>query len=257
MAAAGALAGSLAAALWLAPAPARAQGAAAPAAAGPASLHGTVRDSGDVPLREVTVAADGGASVSTDAEGAFRLDGLAAGRQAFVARRVGYAPARFEVALPPGGTARVALRLGRAATVLGTVVVDGRALDDGLLAEGFYDRRRTALGQFISPERVAGRRMSQASAFFRDVPSVSVRRGGLGQTVLMARGSRGDCALDVWVDGYYTPLLASISFDDVVNMDRVKAAEVYRAPREVPPRFQRPGSDCGAVVVWTSAPDDP
>jgi hypothetical protein len=88
------------------------------------------------------------------------------------------------------------------------------------------------------------------------VPSVTVRRGGLGQTVLMARGSRGYCALDVWVDGYYAPLLESISFDDVVNMDLVKAAEVYRAPREVPPRFQRPGADCGAVVVWTSAPGD-
>jgi hypothetical protein len=59
------------------------------------------------------------------------------------------------------------------------------------------------------------------------------------------------------VDGYHAPLLESLSFDDVVNMDQLKAAEVYRALREVPPRFRRPGADCGAVVLWTSAPDDP
>ena len=251
-------AGALAAALFAGAAALAAQGRDSAAAARPATMVGTVSDSAGTPLPGVTVTAADGATTSTDSLGGFRLAGLAPGRQRFLARRLGFAPARFDLALAPDSTVHVALRLGRAAVVLGTVVVvDGRAPDGRLLAEGFYNRRRTALGHFITPEQLGGRRMTHPSALFRNVPSVSVRRGGLGQTMLMTRGTAGDCQMDVWVDGYYTPLMASLSFDEVVSMDQVTAAEVYRTWRDVPQRFQRPGADCGAVVVWTVAPGAP
>jgi hypothetical protein len=250
----------IAAGALAAPRTAQAQAQAQPApAAALAVLQGVVTDSASQPIAGVTVTTVGDAArpVVTDDAGAFRLAGLPAGKVQFTARRLGFAPARFDIEMPARATVHVAIRMGRTAVVLGTVVVEGGKPDGQLLAEGFYDRRRSAHGQFISPEQVERRRMAHASALFRDVPSVSLRRGVAGQTTLVTRNTAGYCPLDVWIDGYHTPLLASLGFDDVVNMNHVKAAEVYRSWREVPQRFRRPESDCGAVVVWTSAPDDP
>jgi hypothetical protein len=225
------------------------------AAVGRAVLDGAVSDTGRSPLAGVTITADGTGSVVTDSSGRFRLAALPAGTVRFTARRVGVAPASFDVVMRPDTTVYVAIRMGRNATVLGTVMVNGKAPDARLLAEGYYDRHRAARGAFISPEHVERRRMTHASMLLREVPSVSFRSGIAGQTVAVARGPQGYCALDVWVDGFFTPLMASLSFDDLVTMDHLKAIEVYRSWREVPQRFRRPFGDCGAVVVWTTAGD--
>jgi hypothetical protein len=218
-------------------------------------ITGTTRE----PLPDVSVSAGAsGVTTSSDSSGAFRLAGLPAGRLRLVARRVGYAPATFELDLPPDGTVHVAIRMGRTATVLGTVVVraEGGEVDVGLLQEGFYDRRRKAHGIFLSPADVQRRETARASALLRDVPNVTVRNAGAGQVVPLARSLRGGyCQLDVWVDGYYAPMLGTLSFDDVVSLNNLKAIEVYRTARDVPARFQRTDNDCGAVLVWTSAPD--
>ncbi len=102
-----------------APAPLRAQGGG-----DAGTLAGRVTDPAGSPVAEAAVRLlrpDGGApvrSASTDAAGAFRMEGVPAGRWRVRAERIGFAPAEREVRVSRGAEARVELRLATGALAL-------------------------------------------------------------------------------------------------------------------------------------------
>jgi hypothetical protein len=39
--------------------------------------------------------------------------------------------------------------------------------------------------------------------------------------------------------------------DDYISLSQIAAVEVYRGASDVPGEFREPGSNCGAVVIWS------
>jgi outer membrane receptor for ferrienterochelin and colicin len=112
---------------------------------------------------------------------------------------------------------------------------------------GFYDRRRTRAGHFITREQVEVRPAMFLSDVLRTVPSLRLTYlpGGQGAAVT----GRGGCFPTYYLDG--VRLLDSATLDGFVLPDHVEGIEVY-TNATVPAQYA--GGNCGAIVIWTRDP---
>jgi CarboxypepD_reg-like domain len=246
----------LLAAAVAAPVPASAQKPASPVPPTPGTgiLDGVVRDSAGHPLAgaSVTVLATDGVALS-DSAGYFHLERLPPDTLTFAVRRVGYAPAVFELAVPPNMRVSLAVKMQPNAQRLETVVINGERRDLQLHHDGFYDRKRNGIGYFLDPEFLARHPTSvHPTTLLREVPSVRIacKAGNIRCVPYLGRGTE-QCVPPVWVDGVRQTVLDD--FDSIVSTEDIKAIEVYASRFTVPMKFMgtMPDRDCGAIVVWT------
>jgi hypothetical protein len=219
------------------------------------SIVGIVTDQYNVPIRFAQVSAMGAPhSTLTDSTGRFRMDRLAMGPYFLRVRKVGFGPVTLTVQLNNPDSVDLQIRLdSRAANVLATTTVTAESERGGARLKGFYERKGKASGFFFEAEEIARRRPPQLTDMFRSVPSLTVERDGSGRQVVLGRliGTRR-CAMGLIVDGTFIKDGNALgALDGIAPPDQVRAVEVYTSNVNVPAEFARPGTECGAVVVWT------
>jgi large repetitive protein len=172
------------------------------------TIRGTVVDSAGKPAEGATVIA-GRVAAKSDASGAFELTGVVPGSPAVEAFGAGDLAARKDtVGLKKGETAIVALRLGRAASVIGSVIDE--------------KTRRPLAGVRVSA--------SSSSSFFRDgARSRRARTDGRGRFRIPGLAPRGYTVRAAKAD--YLPvampgILAGVSSPGTVAIALQKAASV-------------------------------
>lgn len=152
----------------------------------------------------------------------------------------------------------------------GSIVYELRPLDvsvgqlpvRGKLA-GFYRRLDRGAGRYITREEIEARDPYRLSDIVHLVPGFQTVKFGDGSGRRHARIGRSEvleslqrCSVQYWIDGM--PLPQHTGFElDAVRPGDVAGIEVYRGPSETPARFQRRGSSCGVVVIWTRDPSRP
>ena len=215
-------------------------------------LAGVVTDFEDRRLVGASLVVEGdSAAAISDQRGEFRLRGLPTGPRRFLVRRVGYQPVVFEVQLPPAAVVTVHVRLQANAVSIGTLEIEGSRHSLPLFREGFYERAgRNATGWFFPPEEIVRRRITTVTALLNEIPGVTIeRRNGEAYVAGRATGT-GPCPFNLWIDG--TP--AAKGPNDVELLAPgviIRAVEVYPSASNVPARFVRGDSHCGALVIWT------
>ena len=145
------------------------------------------------------------------------------------------------------------------------VSVEAREMD--LEMSGFYDRRGSTSGAFITRERIEERAPLYTSDLFRGIAGVKVV-GGLGmgtQNAVVLAGSRalsfnsnpGECSPAVWIDGQMVHQGSSgpgdqgpAFLDQLIQPDRVAGVEIYNSPSSVPVQYNLFAA-CGVIVFWT------
>lgn len=218
------------------------------------SIVGLVTDQYDVPIRLAQITALGTPiSTLSDSLGRFRITGLAFGPYFLRVRKVGFGPQALTVQLKTTDSADIHIRLDSRANVLATTTVTADAERANTRLRGFYERKGKASGFFFEAEEIARRRPPQLTDLFRAVPSLTVERDGSGRQVVLGRliGTRR-CAMALIVDGVFIKDGNALgALDGIAPPDQVRAVEVYTSNVNVPGEFARPGTECGAVVVWT------
>ncbi len=235
--------------------------------------------------------APGPQRVVTDALGAFRFDRVTPGRYFVVVRRLGFVPDSLAFDVPLANGASVIIPLREAPQPLDTVSVTGRdeLLARGKLA-GFYERKKFGIGRFLEEkdiEKMLTRRL--ADILVAKVPGVRAarsRRAGSAAYIatvrLMPRALVGapasgstpaggafsraprmtTCYPDVYLDGVVVYSSGSedgadmgaesVLFDvNSIDAAHVSAIEFYGGPAQMPAQFNRTGSACGALLIWT------
>jgi len=220
-----------------------------------------------------------GARAVIDAKGEFRFDAPPSGYVMIHVRRIGFAPDSLGVQLPLAAPIDVELR--ETVQKLDTVSVSARenVLPRGKLA-GFYERKQFGIGRFLEEqdiEKMLTRRL--VDIIVAKVPgtrTVRSAKGGMAAyiaTVRMApqplisamKGATRPppCYPDIYLDGtaVYSSgsernLLnqpADVVLFDVNSIDpaQVSAIEFYSGPAQLPAQYNRTGSACGALLIWT------
>lgn len=220
-----------------------------------------------------------GTRMLTDAKGEFRFDALPSGYVMIHVRRIGFAPDSLGVQLPLSAPIDVELR--ETVQKLDTVSVSARenVLPRGKLA-GFYERKQFGIGRFLEEqdiEKMLTRRLGDiVVAKIPGTRTVRGNRGGMAAyiaTVRMAPDAINSamkgatrpppCYPDVYLDGvavYSSGAERSVAFGGAeavlfdinsINPAHVSAMEFYAGPAQMPAQYNRTGSACGALLIWT------
>lgn len=183
----------------------------------------------------------------TDATGRFTISDVPAGPDTVQVGLIGFAEEAVPLTLRPGHVTRVTLLLSE--TVLRvediTVEVQGRR-EIGKLS-GFYDRQKTGMGHYITPEEIEERNAQHTTDYLRGVPGVQVGAYRFGRADVRITRARLDCTPVYYVDGVMNRGL----HPDELNRDDVLAIEVYRGASETPAQYSFTGAACGTIMIWT------
>lgn len=205
-------------------------------------------DSG-APLPGAQVVVRGvGMGGSTDGRGMLRLSSLPSGAQVLEARYLGYSPQSVQVVVVPGQVANVMLDLPVRPIELAEVRV--RARRSVLHGRGFYERKQSGLGTFISRDQIERMHPRFMSDVLRRVAGVSLQSTSLGGTSRASmRGNKvvGRCPIQYYLDGTMT---AFYNIDEIRPED-VEGLEVYRGAATIPPAYNKGTALCGVILIWT------
>lgn len=125
---------------------------------------------------------------------------------------------------------------------------------------GFHRRSERGMGRFITRREIERRDPVRLSDLVRLGPGTGTvpHADGSGRRhVEISRAAfledTGVCRVRYWIDG--VPLHGASRFElDELSPRDVEGIEIYRGASEIPPRFNRRGSQCGVIVVWTREP---
>jgi hypothetical protein len=236
-----------------------------------ATLSGFVVDSGGRPLRGAQILiADGSQRAVSGDSGQFVLKGLKPGKTDVLVRVLGYGPATFSTVLRGARTRRIRVILTPVSVQLSAIVVRDSISDPLLARTGFYDRKKTGAGTFLTPADIERRSASTVSDLLRMVPGLSVQPAPGSATGSLPWSRRGagmkPCLMELFIDGVKAEIGGSggmvTTLEDAISETEVGAIEVYPGPADTPPQFTGIANACGSIVIWTkgwlsdeSAPD--
>ena len=216
-------------------------------------VAGTVRDTAGAVVvgAQISLAGHLGRG-TTGTDGSFRLSGPGGARTLLV-RRLGFRPESVAVAIPPGATTEVAVRLVPTPQTLAPVVVastDIRRYPPRLRA--FHQRRERGFGRFFTAEDIDRRNPAFVTDLLRTVPGTRVTRRG-GENVVTFRNQ--NCTPLIWIDG--APAVAGYLDPDIFQPNSLAGIEVYSGPATVPSELMwlRGKGACGVIALWTRMPD--
>ncbi len=223
------------------------------------SVKGIVRNRKGSLVPGATVVALGtDASVQSDVYGRFSLDGVTVGSRILEAHAVGYMIGRAQTTVRQEAGQQVNIVVGDSVTVLEPVTVEGE-YEPYLKHVGFIQRSHTAQGHFLDTAAIAKSGALRFEELFRMVPGVQLRPNGTGMLVELQRGqgeinnpSLGNyCPPMYFIDAVYYPLPPLQTQSVPVVPSEILGIEVYSNLFSAPPQYQRRGSGCGVILIWT------
>ena len=223
------------------------------------SVRGVVRNSNGSLVPGATVAVVGtDATAQTDQYGRFSLDSVTVGSRILEARALGYQMGRAQTTVRQGAGKQVDILVGDSVAVLEPVTVEGQ-YEPYLAHVGFMRRSHTAQGHFLDTTAIAKSGALRFEELFRMVPGVQLRPNGTGMLVELQRG-QGEisnrelgsyCPPMYFIDAVYYPLPPLQTQSVPVVPSEILGIEVYSNLFSAPPQFQRRGSGCGVILIWT------
>lgn len=205
------------------------------------------------------------ANTSVDAEGRFILRVPAPGRYWLRFESPGYRLVLSSaIQLDAGATVSYSIETQAVpAARLDTVIVEGRPVPTRLAP--FYERRaRGAGGEFVTREEFERWNPGETSQIVRRVSGFTLvpnpdygRRGDTRRYLVMSR-RLGDflgqfCPPLIFVDGGYMGTASDFDLDAQIPPENIEAMEFYSGAANIPIEFNRRGSDCGVIGIWTRA----
>lgn len=125
---------------------------------------------------------------------------------------------------------------------------------------GFHRRRSRGMGEFITRREIDARdpmRLSDLVHLASGVQTIPYGDASGRRHVEISRAAfledTNVCRIQYWIDGVPFPGVNRFELDEL-SPDDVQGIEIYRGPAEIPPQFNRRGSQCGVVLVWTRDP---
>jgi hypothetical protein len=216
------------------------------------------RETGE-PLEAALVILNGADTVGTRADGTFDMVDVAVpvGTNYVTFRRRGYEPIGLDLMVDEDDSdVTLSVDLSPLAVGLEEIVVAGEHIAVPEKLVEFFRRRERGRGQFLGPDEIERSRGLRITDLIRRVRGVDVLRpgsntAGVNEYFLFSKASALCRSLlqqpVVYVDGLLFDIDQLLSF----HVEDLAALEIYNGASEVPPEFNRTGSDCGVIVLWS------
>lgn len=207
-----------------------------------------------------------GVSATTDSAGAFVLANIPRGDHTVEVRALGHAPATHPFSWTAGERHTHSFRLAPALpAVLSPVAVTASRL------RGFEERRALGRGHFLTEHVFAKNPSKRVADVLARVPGLRIVRGASGAAYvansrgnITMRGANPACYAHAYVDDM--PVFNSAAerfrssttrepqglFDvNTLASREIIGVEYYAGGASIPPHYNRTGSACGVLLIWT------
>lgn len=193
----------------------------------------------------------------SDASGGFVILVEALGEYSLSVSRLGYvSQVSSQISLTGPTLQDLEMLIQPDAVGIEGLVVSTTRMVNWLRRQGFYERKRSAIGEFVQPTEIEKIQAFSTTGLLRSVPGLRFR-AGVVQTLRGGSGLNvGPCGLKVFVNG----IDMGFNLDEAVIRYHVLAIEVYKSLHNVPAQYVGTASvgippaqpqSCGAVLVWT------
>lgn len=197
------------------------------------------------PLAGAVVAITDGPQARTNDRGEWTISNAPTGTRMIEVRALGYYPVQRQVDVVSGAPP-VEVALSTFKAVLDTVRIIASRNPFGPDGGGFQRRRKTGLGNFITPADIIRFPVTVTSDIFRRVPSVRFEPGEHGDRYLTIRG----CRPAIFVNGANMSFMDATDIDTWVSPKEIAGIEVY-SETTAPSEFSIGLGGCGSIVIWT------
>jgi hypothetical protein len=230
-----------------------------PVAAPPAIVQGRILGPDKKAIDDVEVVYGETRSVLTDRRGRFTFDPAPAGVHDVLARKIGYVPVRFRVAVTPGDVWDGTINMERTAQTLPEVVVlDSTALTNfrPRWLTGFLERRSAGMGTFLDRVDIENSRLTTTGRLVATSPGI-IARSAMGWDELnvnrCGHGFGTSSTGIVYVDGFKTETSVTGRFVTLRDYppERLWAVEIFKGRDTFPANFYDPNA-CLLVLLWTN-----
>ncbi len=203
----------------------------------------------------------------TDSDGRFELTDIPPGNRQLSVELIGYSTRTESITVPAASILTLDVGLTVEPIELDPVFVSVERRSFELELAGFYERRESTSGLFVTRERIEERAPLNTTDLFRGLAGIRVV-GGLGmgtQQAVVLAGSRalsfsgggGACYPTVWIDGQMVhegtagPMGGGPAFlDNLIQPDQIAGLEIYNSSASMPVQYNLYGG-CGVIVIWT------
>jgi hypothetical protein len=220
-------------------------------------LSGRVVDARNVAIGNAEILIFGIAgTVRADADGRFRISGIAPGVVTVTARRLGFAPATMTRVISAGDRSiELVLRpLPHQLATLHVIAPGHPARVDQRMVAFNLRRVRGGGGTFITRKDIERIQPREMTDLFRLTPGFRAVRDRGDRSRVASRGNTLNCRMRLILDGVAVDMLGN-NLDLFVRVQDVEAAEFYRGVSTAPAEFSgtdnRGDAACGVIVVWT------
>ena len=200
------------------------------------------------------------ASFTADSTGAFVARLPRAGKYLIQTHQLGYSQSTSQVLeVTADEVVEIELVLSVRPLTVEPVNVTARSQPHNpyLEASGFYARRESGVGHFLTRAEVQRYSRVQVSESLRHVPGVRmVRVDGRRFDAMISRASYARrCLPAIFLDGVLSrpggpQKPTDVALDDLVPATEIEGIEIYSGPSQSPSAFSR-YADCGVIVIWT------
>lgn len=220
------------------------------------TVSGIVRDADRQPMADVEVALrPGGKRTRSDSAGQYQIANVSPGSYVAVARKTGFRPEQWDVAVRRGSSATADFTL--AMREAEPIAPDSNRKCPGLSLRGFDCRKSVASGLFFDFADIDTKRET-VPELFRDIPGfrVRLRSGDFGGGYIVEPASGSSC-IAYFVDGK----MATDANPVPPSTRDIWAMEIYKRADSVPltdmRELQRANNvgtwgNCRIVLFWTN-----
>lgn len=188
----------------------------------------------------------------SNGDGVFMLRGVPPGRHIVEVKHQNRAPLAFPVAVEPGQTVELAVRLETTTVPLPELVVEGKEPPPAPKMVGFFARRGSGQGHFITRNDIEKRSPRVLTDMLRSVPGLRITCNGgscRASSFSETRRFMGPCPIQYFLDG-----LKFLGDADELTPDQVEGIEIYRGSASIPPEFNTGTAMCGVIAMWSRVP---
>lgn len=200
------------------------------------------------------------ASFTADSTGSFVAKLPRAGKYFIQTDRLGYSQSTSQVLeVAPDEVVEIAMLLSVHPLTVEPLNVTARSQPHNpyLEASGFYARKESGVGHFLTRAEVQRYSRLQVSEALRHVPGVRmVRVDGRRFDAMISRASYARrCLPAIFLDGVLSrgggpQKPTDVALDDLLPATEIEGIEIYSGPAQSPSAFSR-YADCGVIVIWT------
>ena len=213
------------------------------------------------------VIASASLSARSDSTGRYRISDVPLGVHVITVRHIAHTALTTQLTFGHAETVERDFLLTRhRAVALDTIEVEAKPL-----VREFEERRRLGNGHFITRAQLEEREGRKMSDVLSQVPGLRVTRGLVGRAWISSGrerisinresqltrferqlGARPGCYAHVYLDGTRVYGGREPLFDiNSISPVEIEAIEYYSGLAQVPAQYNRPGSVCGVLVIWT------